>query len=254
MTETIDVLANDTDDENEPLTIVSVTPPSVGEVVLTANSVTFHSPAGSDDRTTFTYTIEDSNGGRGQATVYVTIVGDDPPATDASSHSRRVTPPTPSPTARSDQATMIEDDPPIDYRRPRQRHQRRRRPHQRHDHHHRRTRRRNSHDRRPTAPLPTDPDANGVDTITYQLCETTGTCDTATVTVTITARNDPPQFLDAGPITVDRGQRPDRRSTAGPAASPPDHRTNPHRTSASPSPSTNRRCSPHFPRSTPPAP
>ena len=83
----------------------------MGEVVLTANSVTFHAPADSDDRTTFTYTIEDSNGGRGQATVYVTIVGDDPPPPAPAPPP--VTPPTPSPTARSDQATMIEDDPPI---------------------------------------------------------------------------------------------------------------------------------------------
>ena len=110
-TDTIDVLANDADSEHEPLTIVSVTPPSLGEVVLTANSVTFHAPANSDDRTTFTYTIEDSNGGRGQATVYITIVGDDPPPPAPAPPP--VTPPTPSPTARSDQATMIEDDPPI---------------------------------------------------------------------------------------------------------------------------------------------
>ena len=43
-TEAIDVLANDTDDDNDPLTIVAVTPPTIGKVILTADTVTFHAP------------------------------------------------------------------------------------------------------------------------------------------------------------------------------------------------------------------
>ena len=206
MTDTIDVLANDADSENEPLTIVSVTPPSVGVVVLTANSVSFHAPAESDNRTTFTYTIEDSNGGRGQATVYITIAGDNRPAPAPAPPP--ATPPTPTPTARSDQATMIEDDPPItiDFL---------------------------ANDTSADGDLTDDmititgapgagtasivgqqlryqpnPDTTGVDTITYQLCETTGTCNAAIVTVTITPRNDPPLFNDAGPISVTEDSGP----------------------------------------------
>ncbi len=80
-TDAIDVLANDTDDEDEQLMIVAVTSPSVGEVVLTANTVTFSAPAAAAGQTSFTYTIEDGHGGRSEATVYVTIVGADPAPT-----------------------------------------------------------------------------------------------------------------------------------------------------------------------------
>ena len=37
-----------------------------------------------------------------------------------------------------------------------------------------------------------DPDFNGVDTFTYLVCDPAGACDTATVTVTVAAVNDPP--------------------------------------------------------------
>ena len=83
-TETIDVLANDADDEQRTVD------DRLGDSTISGRGRPHrqqrHLPRArrSDDQTSFTYTIEDSNGGRGQATVYVTIVGDDPPATHSS--------------------------------------------------------------------------------------------------------------------------------------------------------------------------
>ncbi len=57
------------------------------------------------------------------------------------------------------------------------------------------------------------PDANGVDTVTYQVCETANSCDIATVTITIAARNDAPRFLDAGAIVVTEDSGPISIST-----------------------------------------
>lgn len=221
--ETIDVLANDTNTGNEPLRILSVTTPSVGDVVLTANKITFHAPVGSDDRTNFTYTIVDSNGGQGRATVYVTIVGSSPPPTP-----RPLPPPTPpaspSPTARPDQVTVTEDSPSIDIDV---------------------IANDTSADGDPTNDTVTiigppgkgaasivsqqlryqpSPDANGPDTVTYQLCETTKICHTATVAITIIPVNDPPLFFDAGMVTVteDSGPIAIAAWTNGISPGPPD--------------------------------
>lgn len=55
-----------------------------------------------------------------------------------------------------------------------------------------------------------DPDLNGTDTFTYQVCDTFAACDTATVTITIEPVDDPPSALDDNattaigtPITLD---------------------------------------------------
>ncbi|HEY0519770.1 MAG TPA: Ig-like domain-containing protein, partial [Ilumatobacteraceae bacterium] len=217
----IDVLANDVDDEHEPLTIVSVTPPAIGEVVLSANSVTFQSPTDSHGDTTFTYTIEDSHGGRGQATVNVAIVASDPPPppTTSAPTPTTSTPPTPTstppaaapipaPTARPDQATIIEDSAFIDIDVL-------------------------ANDTSGDGDLTNDsvhivgpaaigtadvvgqwlryqplPNFNGIDTVTYQLCEANNACQTTTATVTVTPRNDAPTFLDSGPINVTEDSGP----------------------------------------------
>jgi hypothetical protein len=47
-----------------------------------------------------------------------------------------------------------------------------------------------------------DPDANGVDAFTYEICDTNGECSVGTVTVTITAVNDEPSFDKGGNVTV----------------------------------------------------
>ena len=213
-TETIDVLANDADDENQPLTIVSVTPPRIGEVILTPNSLTFHSPADAHEQTSFTYTIEDSNGGRAQATVYVTILGVAPPPISPPTSAPLpplvppLLPPQPFPTARADRLTLTEDSSSVDIDV---------------------LANDTSADGDPTndtiriiAPpgsgsaqilgqqirYQADLDAYGVDTIMYQVCETPNTCDTATVTLTIAARNDPPGFVDPGAIDATEDSRP----------------------------------------------
>ncbi|MGE0141362.1 MAG: Ig-like domain-containing protein, partial [Ilumatobacteraceae bacterium] len=196
-TETFDVLANDSDREDESLTIVAVKPPSVGEVVLTANSVTYHAPPDTDGQTAFAYVVEDSNGGRGEATVHVTILSsrpaDLPPAAP---------PPPAGPIARDDQATVQEDSGELDLDLVANDgtagedlsrhtialtnaaqlgsaqlvgHELRYRP---------------------------NADANGTDSLTYALCDTRGRCDAATVTVTILAANDPPQFVAAGALST----------------------------------------------------
>ena len=219
--EAIDVLANDADSASQPLTIIAVTQPSVGAVVLSANTVTYHSPAGTADRTSFTYTVEDSNGGRGEATVYVTIVSPDPPPSPPAPP--LVTPPLAGPTARADQATVTEDGPPIDIDVL-------------------------ANDVSADGNLTDDtititgapgagtasvvgqqlryqpsPDANGIDTITYRLCETTNLCDSAAVTVNIATQNDPPLFVDAGSISVIEDSNPAAISgwAGGIAAGPP---------------------------------
>ena len=222
----IDVLVNDTDDRNEPLTIVAVTAPSVGEVAFTSNTITFYAPADADGPTSFTYTIEDGHGGRSEATVYVTIVGAAPAPTVAPTPSppaapqpppptptRPVVPPTPSPTARPDRASTIEDDTPIEIDVL-------------------------ANDTSADGDRTNDtvsiigapgngtaqivgqrvryrpsPDANGIDTFTYQVCETTNSCDAATVTITTAARNDAPRFLDAGAIVATEDSGPISVST-----------------------------------------
>mgnify|MGYP005842407179 CR=1 FL=1 len=69
----IDVLANDSDPDNDPLTITAVSDPANGAAVI-QDSQLLYTPApafvGSD---IFTYTISDGNGGTDSATVTVTV-------------------------------------------------------------------------------------------------------------------------------------------------------------------------------------
>ncbi len=82
--ETLDVLANDLDapDTGETLTITAVGSPSQGGTVNIINSGTAlaYTPPGSFLGTeTFTYDIDDGNGGTDQATVTITVVPDNNP-------------------------------------------------------------------------------------------------------------------------------------------------------------------------------
>ncbi|MEE9354420.1 MAG: Ig-like domain-containing protein, partial [Methylococcaceae bacterium] len=79
----IDALGNDTDPENDALTITSVATPANGSAVITADGKISYTP--NDDFTgteVFEYTISDGNGGTDTAKVTVTV-GDDNTAPDA---------------------------------------------------------------------------------------------------------------------------------------------------------------------------
>ena len=81
----IDVLANDNDPDNDPLTVTSATQGTDGTVVVnTDNTVTYTPNANFNGSDSFTYTIDDGAGGSDTATVMVTIdsVNDDPVALD----------------------------------------------------------------------------------------------------------------------------------------------------------------------------
>ena len=54
-----------------------------------------------------------------------------------------------------------------------------------------------------------DPDFNGIDTFTYTVCDPSGACDTATVTVNVTPVNDAPVALpDTNTVTEDQSPNP----------------------------------------------
>ncbi|MCP4967152.1 MAG: tandem-95 repeat protein, partial [bacterium] len=69
----IDVLANDTDPETDPLTVDSVTQGSNGSVVNNSTDVTYTPNASWTGIDAFTYTASDGNGGFDTATVTVTV-------------------------------------------------------------------------------------------------------------------------------------------------------------------------------------
>ncbi|MEW5852151.1 MAG: tandem-95 repeat protein [Myxococcota bacterium] len=70
----VDVLANDTDVENDALLLVSVTGPTHGTAVITADNKILYTPeAGYSGNDTFTYSAGDGNGGLSSALVVVTI-------------------------------------------------------------------------------------------------------------------------------------------------------------------------------------
>jgi len=78
---TIDVLANDSDPDQDPLTVDSVTQGTNGSVAIDGNNMVTYTPSadfnGSDS---FSYTVDDGFGGTATATVSVTINGvNDPP-------------------------------------------------------------------------------------------------------------------------------------------------------------------------------
>lgn len=70
----IDVLSNDTDRDNDVLTIIGVTQSANGAVTFTGTGVTYTPNPGFRGTDTFTYSIEDGNGGQvATATVTVTV-------------------------------------------------------------------------------------------------------------------------------------------------------------------------------------
>jgi hypothetical protein len=90
---TVSVLANDTDPENDNLTVTAVTQGANGSVTINAGSTVTYTPAANFSGTdAFTYTISDGNGGTATGTVSITVT----PVNDA-------------PAANADTATVAED-------------------------------------------------------------------------------------------------------------------------------------------------
>ena len=72
----IDVLANDTDADGDPLTIKTdsvTTPNHGGAAVIASNKISYTPPTDYHGTETFQYTVSDGNGGEANATVTVTI-------------------------------------------------------------------------------------------------------------------------------------------------------------------------------------
>ena len=82
---TINVLANDSDPEGDPLTVVSTSSSPRGMTTINPNgTITFEPRSGFNGITTFSYTVEDPDGNTGsaQVTVEVTSVNNAPKAVD----------------------------------------------------------------------------------------------------------------------------------------------------------------------------
>jgi len=184
---TIDVLGNDSDPDDDILTIVTVTDPAHGTTTILDGQVVYTPDAGYLGPDTFTYTVQDPSGASDTATVTVIVTPrDDIP-----------------PTA-SDDVTAVDEDgsvsiPVLD----------------------------NDTDpdgdpltiasvTQPEHGTTTivdgeivyvpDPNYNGDDTFTYVACNAANLCDTATVTVSVTPVNDTPIAVDDGVSTEEDQQ------------------------------------------------
>jgi hypothetical protein len=71
---TVDVLANDSDPDGDPLTIESFTQGSDGTVSSAGGRLTYSHDGSSTDSDSFTYTISDGRGGTASATVAITVL------------------------------------------------------------------------------------------------------------------------------------------------------------------------------------
>ena len=71
---TVNVLANDSDPDSDPLTVTGATAPAHGAAVVNANNTITYTPAaGYSGPDSFTYTISDGRGGTASATVSITV-------------------------------------------------------------------------------------------------------------------------------------------------------------------------------------
>lgn len=77
-----DPRANDTDADNDPLTIANATSGNNGTVTFTSTDVTYTPSAGFVGTDSFQYTISDGNGGTATGTVNVTVTNGVPTAVD----------------------------------------------------------------------------------------------------------------------------------------------------------------------------
>ena len=75
---TVDVLANDTDPDGDPLSIQSVSVPAHGAATIVAGKVVYTPSATYVGPDSFTYTIDDGHGGTSSATVTVDVQNRNP--------------------------------------------------------------------------------------------------------------------------------------------------------------------------------
>lgn len=179
---TINVLINDTDADGDTLQLASFTQPAMGTVGCAANGDCTYTPAG-DGTDSFSYEVDDGNGGVASASVDVTVVGLNPP-----------------PVAGTDFATTTENTPVvidvlandtdeggdaltvIAFTQP------------------------GNGSVTCESPLCTYTPATGftgTDTFDYTVQDTNGDTGVATVTVVVTATNEPPVAVDDSATTVD---------------------------------------------------
>lgn len=70
---TINVLANDSDPDGDPLTVSAVTQPAGGSVTDNGDGTVTYSAGGYTGQTSFTYTVSDGNGGEATASVSIDV-------------------------------------------------------------------------------------------------------------------------------------------------------------------------------------
>ncbi|MEO8683834.1 MAG: Ig-like domain-containing protein, partial [Devosia sp.] len=81
----LNVLANDTDVESNPLTVTGVSTPAHGAIVINQNNTITYTPVvGYVGPDTFTYTVSDGNGGTNTASVGITVTAPPPTYVDHS--------------------------------------------------------------------------------------------------------------------------------------------------------------------------
>ena len=90
----LDVLANDSDPDGDPLTIVDVTSPGNGSAVISGDVILYTPAAGFVGTDSFSYTIDDGAGGQATATVTVEVTrpNQPPEANDVSASTLRTQP------------------------------------------------------------------------------------------------------------------------------------------------------------------
>ena len=179
----IDVLANDTDADGDPLTISTATDGGRGSTSIVGGQIIYTPHPDTHGADTFAYVIDDGTGRTATASVIVTITPvNDPPVAAADAATTTEDTPTTIDVLAND--TDAEDDP-------------------------------------LTITSTTDgtdgataiaagqitytpnPDTNGTDTFTYTIDDGTGQTSTASVTVAVTAVNDPPTAADDTATTTE---------------------------------------------------
>jgi len=179
----VDVLNNDHQIDEVPLTVTITGNPSNGSVVVNGdNTVTYTPNADFNGTDTFTYQVCDATPDCATATVTITVtpVNDIPVAVDDNSTTNEDTPVSINvlgndtglgdggltvtiPTAPANGTVTVNPDNTVTYT--------------------------------------PNPDFNGTDTFTYQVCDATPDCATATVTITVTPVNDVPVAMDDNATT-----------------------------------------------------